>query len=94
MTKVDVVDRLKTNRSKLRRNVVKGVQSEIERCAKGGHFPDFALISKGIMDTIACEMKENQDTPIIEWIVMLQGKEPDRFCENTMSIVEELCPEK
>lgn len=94
MTKLDVVDNLKTNRAKLRKKLIRGIQVKIELCARSGHFPDFADISEEMMDTIAIEISKNRDVSILEWIVMLQRKEPDKFCKNTMEIVEKSCQEK
>lgn len=91
MTKLNVVDRLKTNRAHLRKRVIRSVQSRIESCARGGHFPDFSHIVKDVMSTIANEMSEKPGLEIKEWIVMLQEKEPDRYCKNTMDIAEAKC---
>lgn len=94
MTKLDAVNKIKEDRSNLREKVVKGIQLKVEQCARGGHFPDFDQVVKDVMATIANEIAENPEIPRKQWIVMLQFKEPDRFCQNTVSVAEELCQEK
>lgn len=94
MTKPDVVNRLKTQRSSFRQDIIKGVQESIVLAARGGHFPNFDTISKQIMSGISDQMSECPDISREEWVVMLQEKEPDKFCEATMSILEESCPKE
>lgn len=94
MTKIEVVEKLKKQRAGFRRNVFNGVHEEIVTAARGGHFPNFDTISKRIMSTISEKMLENPEITIDEWIVMLQEKEPDKYCNRTMDIVEKECQEK
>lgn len=91
MTKMEVVDNLKIKRKNFRISILNDIYETIVMTAKGGHFPDFDTIVKRIMSRIACEMLENKETSINEWIVMLQEKEPNKHCETMMSIIEETC---
>ena len=88
MEKLDIINKLRTQRENLRDVVFKGIKKTIEESAKAGYFPDFSSISKQIMSDIAKQMIDNPDVSVDEWIVMLQEKEPNKFCERTMSIIE------
>lgn len=91
MTKHEAVDRLKLQRARFRSEVLKELHRTIELAAAGGHFPDFESLSKQIMSSISEKMASSPEISTDEWIVMLQEKEPDKFCKRTMDIVEGLC---
>lgn len=94
MTKLDVINRLRTQRENLQDVIFKDVQKTIIESARAGYFPDFSCLLRQIMSKVAEQMIENPNASIDEWIVVLQAKEPNKFCERTVSIIEKLCQKK
>lgn len=86
-----VINKIKRDRDILRRVVRAKVQKSVESSAAGGFFPGFESIIKDVMETVAEAMDANTDVPIQIWSIILQEKQPDKFCKKTMSLIGESC---
>ena len=78
---------LKRDRSIARDRILDAVSESLIRSMKGGFFPDFKSLTNSIMDEISGMMDEFPHIETNAWSIILQEKNPDKFCDKTQRFI-------